>query len=338
MNAYSTAWVRLAGVSAAICVFMGAGPVSAAVKLIGGFEGDMASPYINGTPILWTTTAGGGAVPDMTFGFINISDVDYIGGVTSGEQTLVINHPIDWNGGPYLRLHGNIEFVQDMANFPYLMFDVTTYGGPANPEEGPVSRQIFTIFNNPVTGFYDANFDDDIQQDPDVAGFDAPFLTSTVVIDMTGPDPAIGGDEKVFMNLKAQEALAGPPPDYWQLFLVFIGEDTPAANPIQTIIDNVRFCSDLACTPESLLGDFNDDGNVDAADYVLWRKFENTMTTLPNDNQIGGIVGSAHYELWRTNFGNGEAGGGGVMVVPEPAGLFLVLTAFIGLLLRKVRS
>jgi hypothetical protein len=31
-------------------------------------------------------------------------------------------------------------------------------------------------------------------------------------------------------------------------------------------------------------GDYNSNGRVDAADYVLWRNNNNTVTTLPNDS------------------------------------------------------
>ncbi len=43
---------------------------------------------------------------------------------------------------------------------------------------------------------------------------------------------------------------------------------------------------------------------MDAADYVLWKKNLNTNNTLANDNNLGTPVGTAHYDLWRANFGN----------------------------------
>jgi hypothetical protein len=59
-----------------------------------------------------------------------------------------------------------------------------------------------------------------------------------------------------------------------------------------------------------LTGDYNQDGSVDAADYVLWRK---------NDGSQFG------YNAWRTNF---DAGGGGTAslsnLVPEPASALLL--------------
>jgi hypothetical protein len=50
-------------------------------------------------------------------------------------------------------------------------------------------------------------------------------------------------------------------------------------------------------------GDYNQDGEIDAADYVMWRK------------SIGGTVA---YDAWREGFGTAGAGAGG-NTVPEPA-------------------
>jgi autotransporter-associated beta strand protein len=62
-----------------------------------------------------------------------------------------------------------------------------------------------------------------------------------------------------------------------------------------------------------LTGDYNADGSVDAADYVVWRK-----------TNINGLNG---YNAWRANFGH-QAGAGtdaGMQSVPEPGGLLFVL-------------
>jgi hypothetical protein len=70
-----------------------------------------------------------------------------------------------------------------------------------------------------------------------------------------------------------------------------------------------------------LPGDFNNDGAVDAADYVVWRK---------NDGTQDG------YNLWQAYFGE-AAGGGSVAngVVPEPATALLVLIATTLRLMRR---
>jgi hypothetical protein len=73
----------------------------------------------------------------------------------------------------------------------------------------------------------------------------------------------------------------------------------------------------------ALLGDFNTDGIVDAADYVTWRK---------NDNTPSG------YDTWRANFGltaNRGSGTSANAAVPEPAtAAMLMFAAPVSSLLR----
>jgi hypothetical protein len=92
----------------------------------------------------------------------------------------------------------------------------------------------------------------------------------------------------------------------------------------------------VGVAPAGVNGDYNDDGKVDAADYVVWRKVQGTSTTLPNDNGIGGTVGTPHYNLWRTNFGE-MAGSGGHSAVPEPAVAVLLSAGLLALLPRTAR-
>lgn len=97
----------------------------------------------------------------------------------------------------------------------------------------------------------------------------------------------------------------------------------------------------LVLISNSLPGDFNRDGTVDSADYVVWRKNKGMTNSLANDNGIGGIVGSAHYNLWRSNFGNLGSGAGARpqtegTAVPEPAmALFSIMAVLWLLFLRR---
>lgn len=71
--------------------------------------------------------------------------------------------------------------------------------------------------------------------------------------------------------------------------------------------------------PTELLGDYNEDGTVNAADYAVWRDGGS-----PDDTQAG-------YDLWKANFGNtNEELGSGSAAVPEPASLVCVFLALAG--------
>jgi hypothetical protein len=61
-------------------------------------------------------------------------------------------------------------------------------------------------------------------------------------------------------------------------------------------------------------GDFNFNGTVDAADYVVWR-----------DTPSGQLPGN--YNTWRSHFGQTATGVGSSVAVPEPAAAVLFLTA-----------
>jgi hypothetical protein len=87
-------------------------------------------------------------------------------------------------------------------------------------------------------------------------------------------------------------------------------------------LDYVRFDNTGAFSPISplLLGDYNDDGVVDAADYTVWRD----GAELFNDETPGNQPGD--YDVWKAHFGESrDVGVGSVAgVVPEPSSLCLV--------------
>jgi hypothetical protein len=80
-----------------------------------------------------------------------------------------------------------------------------------------------------------------------------------------------------------------------------------------------------------LPGDYNDDGTVDAADYVVWRDNEGAPHgTLPNDIN-GGTIGPPQYNTWRAHFGEPTGEGTAAAnsftnaTVPEPSSLMLLM-------------
>jgi hypothetical protein len=88
--------------------------------------------------------------------------------------------------------------------------------------------------------------------------------------------------------------------------------------------DTVNTAIKLTVTSLAVPGDANNDGKVDAADYVLIRKQNSDITT---------GAGLTAYNAWRTNFGTGVPGsgsGGGLAgaAVPEPTAILLAVLGF----------
>lgn len=84
-------------------------------------------------------------------------------------------------------------------------------------------------------------------------------------------------------------------------------------------------------TPAGVPGDYDGNGKVDAADYVLWRN----GGPLQNEVDTPGTINAADYTAWRARFGN-TSGSGSLAsgVVPEPgaaAMAALLLVAALGL-------
>jgi hypothetical protein len=73
----------------------------------------------------------------------------------------------------------------------------------------------------------------------------------------------------------------------------------------------------------ALLGDFNRDSAVNAADYADWRANYGSVTDRGADANLDGVIDAADYVVWRKLFGSG--GSGAMASVPEAATLQLVM-------------
>jgi hypothetical protein len=122
-----------------------------------------------------------------------------------------------------------------------------------------------------------------------------------------------------------------------------VGTSTTFA-PFMTASINTIVRTNSTNPGTGLDGDFNEDGVVDAADYVTWRKNNGGGTALPNDGGLGTPISQAHYDLWAANFGDSAPGGGSGglgAAVPEPTtGLLLALgmAIFCGKTTRRPRA
>jgi hypothetical protein len=97
--------------------------------------------------------------------------------------------------------------------------------------------------------------------------------------------------------------------------------------------------ADLFALPSAAVGDFNADGVVDVADYIVWRKtLGQSGALLAADGDGDGLVGAGDYGVWMGHLGQTPGfGAGSPGLVPEPGSLMLMLICGVGgaVLLRR---
>ena len=105
--------------------------------------------------------------------------------------------------------------------------------------------------------------------------------------------------------------------DDWQSF---------TGSAIRTWYDGVGYALVTEISP-TLVGDYNDDGIVDAADYVVWRKNLGLTTTLRNrDTANSGPISTDDYNSWR-KLRHELHSRRRSLAVPEPATIVLLVFA-----------
>jgi hypothetical protein len=128
--------------------------------------------------------------------------------------------------------------------------------------------------------------------------------------------------------------------DGWIRILEFLEDGTTVrARTYSPLWDMHRTHSDFSFTfqlsplPPQGDGDYNNDGFVDAADYVAWRKTVGTANLLA-DGDGDGDVDEHDLAHWKARFGN-STGGGALAAVPEPASLIMLLLGACLFVLRQ---
>jgi hypothetical protein len=100
----------------------------------------------------------------------------------------------------------------------------------------------------------------------------------------------------------------------------------------------------LTATP-ILVGDYNKNGVVDGADYVVWRKMQGQSVAMGTgaDGNFDGQITTADYGVWRSHFGQTAGSGAGAApsgsAVPEPATFapFMMVVGLCRLIARPRR-
>jgi hypothetical protein len=80
----------------------------------------------------------------------------------------------------------------------------------------------------------------------------------------------------------------------------------------------------------TVIGDYNGNGNVDAADYTVWRDTLGSTTDLRADGynaaSSAGVIDQFDFDFWKSNFGRRAGSGAGESsVVPEPTTVALLV-------------
>jgi hypothetical protein len=164
-----------------------------------------------------------------------------------------------------------------------------------------------------------------------------PSVTLKFVADAAGVTPIIGGgagdvgagnlvldlDDYNFTPTSTLTLIDVDPLALFGTFgtVTFLGNTTATVNYDEDNGD-IFLNNFMSTEPPGIFGDYNDDSSVDAADYVVWRKFNGTNTTIPNDQSSGSVL-PVDYDVWKQHFGESNNGSGGA--VPEPGTLMLLV-------------
>jgi hypothetical protein len=247
--------------------------------------------------------------------FVNAGTIHFAGEAAIGNDTVFITSGIgrivnDFGGT--LVLGGNLDADTPLTNDGMLHIVGESNAGTAQIDS----------FTQSATGTLAINIENVIPGDFDALIVEGnAFLDGMLAVTLQNNfEPILGNSftilETVFGNISGQ----------------FDFENVPVFNGLTLEVIYTSTTVELEVVAAGLPGDYNDDGSVDAADYVMWRKNEGTTNSLPND-PIGGMIDADQYNQWRAHFGETAVGSGAFSntTVPEPASaLLLILGSAIG--------
>jgi hypothetical protein len=324
-------WARALLLAAACVLAIRSGQAEQVVFQLVGPNSLLAAPFVNAANAPMVAQDPGGASLTTTYSGTITVDVDNLTNPTSIEfinANAVAANSGNWlpevGGGsvgdpqvegdadPGTAMPANYGFVLDLRNLGIgILYSasrdtILSVGAAARP----ITAGKFDPFGIGVAvpqGTYDANtsslpLGDDTDTD-DIAG-----LTGTNCTDEAQSANRCG-------DLMGSYAVAG------NLITLTLPLDFILAEGADP---EVRFTGTFTATAslsQGLTGDYNADGKVDAADYVMWR-----------GQNINGQQG---YVDWRANFGKPDGSGAALGgAVPEPASTLLALCGLLYIGLR----
>jgi hypothetical protein len=214
---------------------------------------------------------------------------------------------------------GSFNFTGGVLSAGTVDFDLVNNGGTLAPGNSPGSTTI--------NGSYTVNSGTLEIEAASAASYDTVLATGAV---------ALGGNLQIRL-------LNGFVPQNNQSFTILTGQtvggsfanlsagnraeiDGVSGSFLVTISGTHVTLSDFL---SGLAGDYNNNGIVDAADYVAWRDALQASTPLKNETESLGQIDQADVEAWRNNFGATiSQGSGAASVIPEPSIGMLVVVGF----------
>ena len=306
------------------------GDASANGNTLTGFNGaQTAIPIVNTDPVI--TSPSTATAPENTAAVTTVTatDVDLppqtvtfsiVGGADAGRFAITDNGILSFSSAP------DYEMPADAGGDN--VYEVTVQ---ASDGAGGISTQTINVTVTPVndnapmfTSADTVNLAENSTAVISVTATDADLPAQAVIISI------VGGADAAKFGIAPSGALSfKSPPDHEvpsdsdgdNVYVVMVEASDGELTSLQTIQVTVTDVD------EPLLGDYNQNGIVDAADYTVWRDHLGQSISLPGENPLAatsGLVDQEDYEFWKANFGNtlpggGSGGGSASLVVNAPA-------------------
>ena len=150
-----------------------------------------------------------------------------------------------------------------------------------------------------------------------------------VLLPSDGPNFVGLGGETAYLGLRMELNAADPDTNFYNYgwIGIRIDNEADATGAVTGWAYETEVGVAIGAGVTGLVGDYNGDGAINAADYTIWRDTLGSSTDLRADGDNNTIIDQLDYAVWTAKFGT--AGSGLAAAVPEPGSM--VLAALGGL-------